>query len=475
MTHLIGKQILNLIIRDKTNPYALQQQLYELYWDVLVPAIDELFDELSTTDEIIRIDSLQVDLGNIDFEKIDKNEIAEQMIAQLRNNIKEQLKFENGGSNLIIPLRQRHFNQWMHWLRHGYMQGTDLFAAADWQKSILDSLGLSSAQVLQLQLTLQRDAIALRRLVEQHSSSFLISLVELYTGHKQADLLIFHQEIKSLFRLAPKKSNAAAIIDLEKATWQVILHKTVIQRNKLKPAELARTVLCQPSIWPTVKTLVDQVGPSATEPLPFTELKMLGPIIADLHKEPKALAEHQLPTIDWSIDQVQAAIEAPIFFANAGVVLVHPFLPLLFEKLKLTKGKKFSNAKKQSKAILIIHYLATGNDDTKDFHLLLPKLLCGMPFNQPIDHRLRLSKKEKSEADKLLLAAIEHWGALGEVSQDALREGFLMRNGKLEQSSGNWKLFLEQKPIDLLLDRLPWGMGMIKLPWMQEMLSVDWR
>lgn len=475
MTHLIGKQILNLIIRDKENPYALQQQLYELYWDVLLPAIDELFDELSSPDEIIEIDTLQVDLGNIDLNNIDKKEIAEQMIDQLRVSIKAQLKFENGGSELIIPIRQRHFEQWMHWLRHGYMLGVDLFAAADWQKSILDSLGLSSPQVLQLQMCLQRDATALQRLIEQHDAAFLISLVELYTGHKQEDLGPIHQEIKSLMRQVAANKNEAALADLEKKSWQVILQKAVIQRNKLKPAELARSLLCQRSIWPEVMKWLEHTSPSATQPKPFTELKILAPIIAELQSEPKQWTELQVPEVEQPSESKQPSTEEPLFFANAGVVLVHPFLSLLFEKLKLSKAGKFKSDKKQSKAILIIHYLATGVDNTKDFHLPLAKLLCGMPFNQPVDHRLRLSKKEKAEADQLLLAAIEHWGALGEVSQDALREGFLMRNGKLIQQSGSWKLFLEQKPIDLLLDRLPWGLGMIKLPWMQEMLSVEWR
>ncbi len=87
---------------------------------------------------------------------------------------------------------------------------------------------------------------------------------------------------------------------------------------------------------------------------------------------------------------------------------------------------------------------------------------------------MQLTKKEIKESNQLLKAAIQHWKALGDVSPDSLREGFLRRSGKLVRYTDQWKLIVEQKAIDVLLDSLPWGIGMVKLPWMEEMLSVEW-
>uniref|UniRef100_UPI0035938511 contractile injection system tape measure protein n=1 Tax=Pricia sp. TaxID=2268138 RepID=UPI0035938511 len=171
----------------------------------------------------------------------------------------------------------------------------------------------------------------------------------------------------------------------------------------------------------------------------------------------------------------EISMESPQFLKNAGVALLHPFLSSFFRKLKLVDVVEFKNFKSQSKAVLLIHFLATGEEKPKEYETLLPKLLCGMPVNLPLDHTLKLTKKEKKEADQLLQAAIDHWGALGNTSPDGLREGFLMRDGKLENGPTGWKLYVEQKAQDILLDKLPWNLSMIKLPWMKEILWVEWR
>ena len=92
-----------------------------------------------------------------------------------------------------------------------------------------------------------------------------------------------------------------------------------------------------------------------------------------------------------------------------------------------------------------------------------------------MDHTITITKEEKKEANNLLQAVIEHWGALGGTSPDGLREGFLTRQGKLEKEQTGWRLYVEQKTLDILLDRLPWNLSLIKLPWMKELLKVEWR
>jgi hypothetical protein len=92
-----------------------------------------------------------------------------------------------------------------------------------------------------------------------------------------------------------------------------------------------------------------------------------------------------------------------------------------------------------------------------------------------LDHSIHISSAEQAEADHLLAAVIEHWGALGTASPDGLREGFLQREGKLEKRQSGWFLHIENKTLDILLDRLPWNLSLLKLPWMEEILKVEWR
>jgi hypothetical protein len=107
--------------------------------------------------------------------------------------------------------------------------------------------------------------------------------------------------------------------------------------------------------------------------------------------------------------------------------------------------------------------------------MILPKFLCGMASNLPLDHTIQITQNERDETNGLLEAVVENWGALGNSSPDGLREGFLVRDGKLLQKESGWKLIVEPKAIDILLERLPWGMSIVKLPWMKELLKVEWR
>ena len=182
-----------------------------------------------------------------------------------------------------------------------------------------------------------------------------------------------------------------------------------------------------------------------------------------------------------NLDDLQAEMrvntgEIPkeMYVPNAGIVLLNPFLSRLFDNLKLTKDGRFKNEAMRHKALGILHYLATGEASVLEYNLILPKLLCQMPFNQPVVGRKILSKKEKIECDKLLGIAIDYWSALGKTSKEGLREAFLQRKGKLINRSSGWVLQVERTTIDVLIDRLPWGLGIVKLPWMKDILVVEW-
>lgn len=163
------------------------------------------------------------------------------------------------------------------------------------------------------------------------------------------------------------------------------------------------------------------------------------------------------------------------FVRHAGLVLLHPFLVPLMKTLGLLKpDKSFKNKKATAHAVSLLHYLSTGETAPPEYDLTLPKLLCSVSSRTSIDRYKTLSAAEKEEADSLLQAVIKHWGALGEVGNDSLRQGFLQRDGKLSRRDSDWLLQVESQTLDILLDRLPWGIGIVKLPWMTNMLFVEW-
>ena len=167
-------------------------------------------------------------------------------------------------------------------------------------------------------------------------------------------------------------------------------------------------------------------------------------------------------------------IRDDLFISNAGLVLLHPYLELFFGHLGLVKQQEFVDPDIQQRCVLLLQYLASGNQEARETDLVLNKILCGLPVATPVDSTISLTDQEIAESESLLNAIINHWSVLKNTSPDGLRYNFIMREGKLSQSGMGWKLIVDRKAHDILLNNLPWGFSTIKLPWMQQLIQVEW-
>ncbi|MFS4448389.1 contractile injection system tape measure protein [Maribacter sp. 2307UL18-2] len=166
--------------------------------------------------------------------------------------------------------------------------------------------------------------------------------------------------------------------------------------------------------------------------------------------------------------------EQEIFVSNAGLAILHPYLSPLFIALNFIQKGKFVERRLANSAINLLGYIATGEIQPPEEELILAKVLCGMPTDSPIERRLVLKKKERAEADKMLRTVISYWSALGNTSIETFQDSFLKREGKLSLRNNRWDLLVEQKTIDVLMNKIPWGISPIKLPWMNKLLFVTW-
>ncbi|MDN5289507.1 MAG: hypothetical protein JWR38_5781 [Mucilaginibacter sp.] len=163
-----------------------------------------------------------------------------------------------------------------------------------------------------------------------------------------------------------------------------------------------------------------------------------------------------------------------LYIKSSGIVILHYFLKPFFTDLKFLNDKGFINDTAHQRAVLLLHYLATGDTEAAEFDLTLQKILCGYPLDETLPASIILSKKEKMESKKLLEAIVAHWVPMKNTSVNGLRDAFLMRDGKLITKENSWLLTVEHRTIDVLLGKLPWGFSIIRLPWMQQILNVDW-
>jgi hypothetical protein len=171
--------------------------------------------------------------------------------------------------------------------------------------------------------------------------------------------------------------------------------------------------------------------------------------------------------------------DPPVYIANAGLVLVNPFLPTFLERLGLLRLDGDANShiapgSAASRAVHLLQYLVTGQTDTPEHLLLLNKLICGLPAETPVASAIEADPGEIKICDGLLAGMIGNWPALNGTSVNGLRETFLHREGRLHQGDQRWNLSVQRKTLDILKDQVPWNVSVLSHPWMREPIFTTW-
>ena len=164
--------------------------------------------------------------------------------------------------------------------------------------------------------------------------------------------------------------------------------------------------------------------------------------------------------------------------SNAGLVILFPFLPMLFMRLNMLSQDRrdFNSNESKVRAIFILQRLIANEDreyDEKD--LFLNRLLINYPPNEPLPKRMELNQDELNTIDSLLEAAKTNWEKMRNTSMRGFQEAFLRRAGFIEKTEREWVLTVEERAFDILLDSIPWSYKLVRLPWMENILKVNWR
>lgn len=487
MQHLIRKQIIELNIEKNLDAFRVQHLVSQHYWKKMLPDIGKAFDQLSEEEIVLHFDKLEIDLGTITHQSIEQNNWSAELTGKVTEQIRERVSRSAGKQ---APIREEVAlsicKQWFIYMQKGYLPWNTLTINKHWFESVIKALATDFQAITELRKLIEADPFVARRIVFQHSKSFIIRLVGIMNSRKERKLsLIVHDLIKLIYRVLPQtqiKSNSES--ELENEVWSMILKfsaanaaghaieeiiektMTYFIRDLTLPSKAEDKFQDLPSILPVIKKLTvlnDETKKQlTTESQTMTEVKDLKENVlmsANTKGVPKSKKEE----------------EDGIFVENAGIILLHPFLNQFLKRQKLVENGGFVNTHEQKKAVFLLHFLATGETEAEEHLLVIPKILCEFPLEEPIEKSIELSESDKNEASDLLTAAIQQWEILKNTSIAGFRESFLQRNGKLITKKEHLYLQIETSSIDLLLDHLPWNLSIIKLPWMKEMLRVEWR
>ena len=173
-------------------------------------------------------------------------------------------------------------------------------------------------------------------------------------------------------------------------------------------------------------------------------------------------------------EEMESKVDEICTVEDAGLVILSPFLPRLFQRLGYVTAGKWMDADAADRAHGVLRYLAHSETGYQGHHPLV-RVLCGSDGDGRPISGVRLTAEEITQADALLAAVVGHWTALGNTTVAGLRETFIDRFGELRLKDGAWHLTVERRAYDVLLDRLPWGLSPIRHPFMTSVLYVNWR
>lgn len=426
-----------------------EQEFVRIFRQEGLVAMEKVFDELVPAGKTLRLNKLEVDLGRISLTGTsDKWQatIADAFREALQKQISEE--YEQRSEGIFETPEMAAERSWIFFLEYGtlpwWAPKTEL---ADWEFAVLTFISAQHpARWSHLLTFLKQQRQAFERLLNQNSAAFQWALLQI--------LCKPHCEISAASKRAISTliDSRIGVRDFLGQIWAALLTGSAKQ------------------LFEHIDAIVQKVAHLTDAPM-LTDI-----LVKTLHESNpiKPVSGNTLISIPGRSEKSAPPADEPLYFKNAGLVIMAPFLPAFFENLGYIRQRTFVDTGSQNRAVLALHYLATGVAGAMEYDLTFEKFLCSVPAWQPLNADLTLTEYEIEEADELLRTVVSHWSGLGTCGPANFRHMFLSRAGKLSTRAEEWVLHVEKSTFDILFRSLPWGISLIRLPWMNQFLNVEW-
>ena len=507
INHIIQKQVLEVEMENPADAFQFRNRLGEVYHEKILPQLEDLFDKIGTADKLIRIEKLEVDIGTVSSKDWEAT-LADKIISEVRQLLVEQNvqwnkpvaaaqkaldsnlgKTESLQTDLKYPINEIQLTQqsikefedvFLYFLQTGrlpwYVSNTidlqDLLKKLLFTEAIelLNGFLKNADSQLFIRLIYQVDESILdemiAKLIGQHQPIFYANFIQAKSilGEITSSFLINKSAIKKIVYLplfTALYNNEET--DLAKRYGNKFISILIEDFPRLVSVFAASLNLIDGNSNTILKNLPELVAAatSTNEKPPVNKFQ--------IQTDKKNQGQFNQKIIE------QEAVE--IYIDNAGLVLLNPFLLPLFNQIHLTVTDSFADDYARMKAVLLTQFLVNGMEVFEEQHLVLNKILCGIPIDEPIFMELEITDEEREEAADLLNQIIQLWTKNNNQvngTTEGLQQSFLQRPGKLIKKGDDWQLQVEQRAYDMLLSSLPWGIGIIKTSWMKGMLWVEW-
>jgi len=463
MQHIIQRQTIEISTSNIEAAKVLQERMDALFKSQIGLMLDQVFSFFSSEVSTIRIEKLELDLGEFSLDEIDTyftQRLKVHLCKALKKEIQLPIKkpdLKRNNDTIVQSKAKSDLDLLVYYLQHGVLPWWSSKNQTFSLSHVLDSLLETSSDELISTLKKLDSNLVIKRLVMQSTNSAYQSLISVLTkktknvimnavqdwlqiinsyrisqGIEKRQIALFKSHLLH-YLLSPISSSS--VEELSEMLYQNTLlsmgFSTETNRFDffVKQAEVLLTQTSGVARWLEQKrewffsensTLRSEKIFSATKeskdknrPAKKTKQELANkqktparPIIKNEQKISSDFLQKANQNKKW------VNTGENFYIDNAGIILLWPFLARYFTTLNLIKEKAFIDENAQEKAVQLLHYLATGSTESDEHVLFLSKLLCGWPLHQPLLPSFNAGKQEKQESDELILSAISHWTAL---------------------------------------------------------------
>ena len=436
----------DIVVQDKSEGDLLFDQLQNRL-DNSWNEIGERLEKLSAKNKWIFIDRLELSLGNVNrgdiFQKLERALIT---AIESRIHLKQIVpKTQPTQGVLVRNTPQKLMEVFLYFLKVGRFE---------WDAPISNILELedyllkeiASGEVQNIWEEILRTEISLYRFIHQFSVPVKIQLL-ISVLRREEQIFMPYDDIVPSDQLRAMLSQELSI-----SKWISLFKEVAKYNNKISLDEMYKRIIsiCNSHSGRSLPVVFDDI----------------------VNPEQKIIQDRSLHlSISNQNDTVQ---EESLFVDGAGVILMHPFLQTFFDHLGLLKDNRFENYEDHAKAVYLLFYVITGRKEAKEFELVFSKFLLNYHVESPLLPLDKFPEEWNIQCQKMLEAVIRNWAALKNTSIEGLRSTFFERQGKITKVESGYKLQIEKKGVDVLLEYLPWSVSVVSLPWLPDPIFVEW-